>query len=276
MRSVPRMVTVLLVVAAVFAAGVALWQSWRSAPSAVAPNQDGWVSTRYGPLGPADRDMVIQVRQAMLWQLPVAQQVAQRAAQASVRDTATRLAADDQVLDTDTRATARDLGIALPTQPSDTQQGWMRDIDSESGDSYDRTAVNQLRAADGDALRLVVAVQVGTRNAQIRGFAADTAADLARHIGALEATGLVDFNALPQPPAPARAVVTSTGQYREVPVALAALGIALLAAALIMLMLRSLPRRRSPVARPATGGHRSRRRRPVPAGPPTDVLRSPR
>lgn len=286
MRPVARTLTVLLVIAVAFGAAAALWQSWRSAPSSSAPNQQGWVSTKYGPLGPADRDLVIKVRQAGLWEMPVGQQMEQRATQQKVRDIGTKISNEHIELDAKTRAIATELGIVLPNQPSDQQQGWLREINAQAGDRYDETAVNRLRQAHGIVLPLLIAVRVGTRNAAVRAFADDAATYVTRHINYLESTGLVDFDALPEPPTPPPATVTSTGEYRQVPVALVALGIVLAAAVLIVLVLRVLPRRRSSAVRPSRHlGTRPRARGPAPPGfdparpddaQETDMIRSPR
>jgi hypothetical protein len=40
-----------LIVAFLAALGVAVWQTWRTIPTAAAPIQEGWVSTQWGRSG---------------------------------------------------------------------------------------------------------------------------------------------------------------------------------------------------------------------------------
>jgi hypothetical protein len=250
-RSVPRIFVWLLVIAVTVGAGAALWQNWRSTPTSAAPGQDGWVSTKSGPLGPADRDLVIKVRLAGLWEHPVGQEITDRAVADAVRQVGAKISAEHLELDTITIGVARELGIVLPNQPSDQQRAWMSEISAQAGAAYDKTAVNRLRQAHGVVLPLLAQIRVSTRNETVRAFAQDATAFVTRHIGYLESTGLVDYDALPEAPAPSPAVVTPAGEYREIPVAVAALGIVLAAAVLIAAVLRLLPRRRAQSARPS-------------------------
>jgi hypothetical protein len=101
------------------------------------------------------------------------------------------------------RQTADQLGVTLPSQPSAQQQGWMEQISARTGADYDRTAVNLLRQAHGKVLPVIAQVRSGTRNELVREFATTSAQFVTRHHEYLESTGLVDFEALPEPPAPA-------------------------------------------------------------------------
>ncbi len=271
-RSLPRPLVVMLVLAIVAAAAVAVYQSWRSTPTAAAPGQDGWVSTRSGPLGPADRDLIVKVRLAGLWEHPVGQEMTDRGVSDSVRDIGAKISAEHLELDRKVIDVARELGVVLPNQPSDQQQQWMSEISSKAGTAYDVTAVNRLRQAHGVVLPLLATVRVSTRNDVVRAFAIDATTYVSRHLGYLESTGLVNFDALAEAPAPARAVVTPAGQYQEVPAALAALGIVLVAAVLIGLVLRMLPRRRPPSTRPPRHVATRAARPPAVSHPPASRL----
>lgn len=250
--TVPRAVVTVLVVVVVLSGVVVLWQGWRSMPSSGDPQQTGWVSTKTGPLGDADRDLVIRVRLAGLWEMPAGQEAAERANQPRVRQVAQMISDEHMELDAKTRAVAKELGIVLPNQPNDQQKGFLSTITAASGDNYDATFVNTVRAAHGQILPVIWQIRTTTRNATIRQFAEEAAAFVARHIDYMESTGLVDYDALPQPPQPSRAVVTQAGEYRNVPVALVSLGVVLLATGVGGLLWRLLPRRPRHARRAAT------------------------
>ncbi|HEU0089467.1 MAG TPA: DUF4142 domain-containing protein [Pseudonocardiaceae bacterium] len=184
------------------ALAVAVFQYWgtRQVASGAAPSR--WTQTQWGPLGPADRDMLIKVRQAGLWEMPTGQQAQQQASSARVREVGGLISAEHADLDAQVRAVAAQLGVLLPNQPSAQQQGWMAEIASQSGSDFDRTFVQRLRAAHGKVLPVLAVVRAGTRNELVRSFATTAAQFVTRHHEYLESTGLVDFSALPEPPAP--------------------------------------------------------------------------
>jgi hypothetical protein len=242
-----RPLVLVLVVAVLVLVGGALWQTWRTTPTAAAPGQDGWVSTQWGPLGPADRDLLIRVRLAGLWEHPVGQEMVGRATQARVREVGRLLSAEHLKLDVLVVEAAAKLGVLLPNQPTTEQQAWMYQITAATGAAYDWTAVNLLRQAHGSVLPTIVQVRVGTRNDLVRAFADEAAAYVQRHAGYLESTGLVDFARLDEPPTPPRAVVTRAGQYENVPVALLAVGALMLLCGLVAIVYRIWTDRRRPL-----------------------------
>lgn len=202
---------------------LAVWRWWETTPSAAAPGQEGWVSTQWGPLGPADRDLLVRVRLAGLWEHPTGQEAAERATTPAVREVGRKISAEHQELDDITVAASRDLGVQLPNQPSDQQQGWMREITSSAGARYDATFVNRLRQAHGQVYPVIAQVRANTRNDKVREFAGVAETFVSRHMGYLESTGLVAYDDLPELPDPAPAVVTTAGRYEEVPYRLGAL-----------------------------------------------------
>lgn len=230
---IPRFLTWLVVTVVVAGVGVTMWNAWRSYPTSGAPGQSGWVSTEWGPVGPGDRDMVIRIRLAGLWEHPVGQQMVTRATMPRVREIGGLISTEHLALDKLTTDTATTLGIDLPNQPTEQQSGWMAQISAQSGSNYDTTAVNLLRQAHGTVLPLLAAVRANTRNSVIRELADNATQYVRRHIGYLESTGIVDFDALPPPPEPAQAVVTRGGDYQQIPVALTAFGIVLAMGAVI-------------------------------------------
>ena len=194
------LVLAVIVMVAVFSSG--------STGDGVAVDQQAAAATtrtEFGPLTPSDVDLLVKVRQAGLWETPTGQQMEQRATNGVVRDVGRRISVEHIELDAIVRRTADQLGATLPSQPSAQQQGWMAEISAQTGAEYDRTAVNLLRQAHGKVLPVIAQVRSGTRNELVRDFATTAAQFVTRHHEYLESTGLVDFEALPEPPAPAAA-----------------------------------------------------------------------
>ncbi len=180
-----------------------------SAPTA-APAVDpvGVSQTEFGPLTPADVDLLVKVRQAGLWEMPTGQQMQQRATSEVVQEVGRLISSEHNELDGIVRDTAEQLGVSLPSQASDQQQAWMAEISAASGSDYDRVAVNILRQAHGKVLPVIASVRSGTSNELVREFATTSAQFVTRHHEYLESTGLVDFAALAEPPPPPTGVST--------------------------------------------------------------------
>ncbi|MEU9817811.1 DUF4142 domain-containing protein [Pseudonocardia alni] len=257
--------SVLAALAAV--AAVVLAQYW-VATSAATDQQQGWTQTRWGPLGPADRDLLQKVRLAGLWEAPTGQQGEQQATSPAVREVARKLGVEHHDLDELVRSTAEQLGVLLPSRPNDQQIGWMNDLTARTGTDYDRQFVQILRAAHGSVLPVITDVKVGTRNELMRQFANEASVYVTRHIGYLESTGLVDYAALPAPPDP---VPTGTRTASDVVVPALVVGVALLAAGGLLM---TLHRRGRPAPGPAAAlvpaprHPRDGARRALPVGPP--------
>jgi predicted outer membrane protein len=247
LHRIPRSVRWALLVAVLGALTVSVVQSWTSG----APGTGGWQQTRWGPLGPADRDLLIKVRQAGLWEAPTGQQMSQQATNQAVRDTGQHLAEQHAVLDQIDRDVADKLGVQLPSRPTDQQIGWMNQITNTTGADYDRVAVQLVRQAHGIVLPIIAEVRVSTRNEQIRQFADTAFQYVTGHIAMLEATGLVDYSALPAAPSPGLFSGATTPADVVIPaiVFLACVG----AAIGLIVTLRRGRRKAAATAAPATG-----------------------
>jgi predicted outer membrane protein len=158
--------------------------------------------TRWGPLGPTDRDLLVMMRQAGLCGGTSGRQAQTQGTSPQVRTVAKKISADYGDLDNQVRSVASTLGVALPNQPTAQQQGWMKQLSVQSGSKFDRMFAQHLRVTEGEVLPAITAVRAGTRNELIRSFAAKAAVLVNRHMEALERTGLVDYTKLPAPPAP--------------------------------------------------------------------------
>jgi predicted outer membrane protein len=156
-----------------------------------------WTQTQWGPLSPADRDLLVMVRQAGLCGGSTGQQAQQQGTTVGVRTVAQRIWVDYGDLGNQARAVADKLGVALPDQPDAQQQSWMRELSGHSGPDFDRMFAQGLRVTDGAVLPTITSVRAGTRNELIRSFAANAAVLLNRQMEYLEHTGLVDYSRLP-------------------------------------------------------------------------------
>jgi len=168
------------------------------APSAA----DGWTETKWGPLGPADRDLLVKVRWAGLWEMPAGDQAQRRAVNPAIRQIGAKISAEHHDLDEATREVAAKLGVALPNEPNSAQRDWLSEMYNATGEEFDRIFINRLRAAHGSVFSVIAFVRAGTRNELIRQFAATGNEYVMRHMGYLESSGLVDWATLPAPPDP--------------------------------------------------------------------------
>ncbi len=200
LTSLPRLVRWVVVAAVLGAFVTAVFQIWRADYAAAGSAPEGWTATQSGPLGPADRDLLSKVRLAGLWEMPTGQQMQQRADSERVREVGRLIAKEHAELDGIVRDAASKLGVTLPDQPSQEQQGWMAEIAASSGLDYDKVAINRLRAAHGKVLPIISQVRSGTRNDVVRKLAVTSAEFVNRHHTYLESSGLVDYSALPEPP----------------------------------------------------------------------------
>jgi predicted outer membrane protein len=193
LRRIPRILRGAVVITVLLAVSASVYQSWATG----APGTSGWTQTQWGPLGPADRDLLIKVRLAGLWEGPTGQQAEQMATSADVREVGRKLAEEHAQLDEEVRSVADQLGVPLPSGPTAQQMGWMADISSRTGSDYDRTFVQIVREAHGMILPAISEVRSSTQNDLVREFAETGNEFVTRHHQYLESTGLVDYTALP-------------------------------------------------------------------------------
>ncbi|TQS26129.1 DUF4142 domain-containing protein [Microbispora sp. KK1-11] len=171
----------------------------RSASSQSDWTRSGWTQTPYGPLGPADRDLLVRVRWAGLWEIPAGRWAQDRAGSDKVKDVGRHLVEDHTKLDAAVRELAAKLAVPLPDQPNPDQRGWLDEMAAARGAGFDRVFAARLRDAHGKVFTFVSAVRAGTRNSLIRDFAGQAVDVVMKHMTLLEGTGLVDYSALPTP-----------------------------------------------------------------------------
>lgn len=244
LRRVPRALRAAVVVTVLLAVAASIAQSWMSGM----PGAGGYVQTAWGPLGPADRDLLVKVRLAGLWEAPSGQQAEQQASRPEVQQVGVNVHVEHVELDGIVRSTADQLGVLLPSSPNSQQMAWMQEMSALTGTDYDRVFVQRLREAHGTVLPLINEVRVGTRNDLMREFATTADEFVTRHIGYLESTGLVDYADLPEPPSPGL-MSLERGPFDLVVPGLVVLA-ALLAAGALLAAVRRGPSAPRPAPRP--------------------------
>jgi predicted outer membrane protein len=183
-RTIRWTVATLLVIlgAACPAAGIAFaGQSGAQAEAAAQP----------GTLTALDREFLTVIRFANLWEIPMGDLAAERGNSQVVRDVGAVLAADHTKLDVAVKQLADQFDVQLPDKATSSQQHWMDDIRGKTGDAFDSTFADRLRAAHGTVFGLVAEIRAGTRNDVIRGFAQQANVIVMKHMTLLEGTGHV-------------------------------------------------------------------------------------
>ncbi|MFF3322664.1 DUF4142 domain-containing protein [Streptomyces sp. NPDC002889] len=191
--------TALIIAALVVTVGALAFPVWSYADRS-GTGQDNLnassVATQWGPLSATDRDFLVKVRLAGLWELPAGQQALERAPTKAIRDAGDHLIVGHADLDKRSRDVAAKLGVELPNQPTEQQQGWLKELSAASGREYEYKFANLLRNAHGKVFALVAQVRHTTRNTLIRQLASDANVTVLDHITMLENTGMVDFDAI--------------------------------------------------------------------------------
>ncbi|MFG2091338.1 MULTISPECIES: DUF4142 domain-containing protein [unclassified Spirillospora] len=153
-----------------------------------------------GLLAAADRLLLVQLRQAALWEIPVGRAAAKRGSQEATRKNLGQIATRHIRFDEVNRQMAAKLNVPLPDRPTAEQTSWMSEITGKSGTDYDKTAVARMRTAQGELYTRAAAVRASTRNTVMRTYAQQVQAFLNGQLKRLENTGFVTVDTLPEPP----------------------------------------------------------------------------
>lgn len=155
------------------------------------------------PLTAADRDFVVRVRLAGLWEIPAGTMATQKGVDPRVRQVGAEIAAQHVRLNQLDADAAAQLGVALPTRPTYEQRGWLGEMQRAQGADFDRIFVERLRAAHGLIFSGIAAVRAGTHNDVVRRLAQEANQFVMTHMTLLESTHLVDYaDDIPTPPNP--------------------------------------------------------------------------
>ncbi|WP_329311161.1 DUF4142 domain-containing protein [Streptomyces sp. NBC_01262] len=165
-------------------------------------------NTQYGPLTEADRNFVVSVRSAGLWEFPSGELALQKGTTTAVRTAGQHLVIGHAALDATCRKIAPELNITIPNQPTPQQQGFLATLQSDTGNQFDSDLANILRVTHGSIFSTIAKIRATTENTLVRQLA-DQANDVVLdHITQMENIGLVNFKqvnfqetAAPKPPA---------------------------------------------------------------------------
>ncbi|MFI1355154.1 DUF4142 domain-containing protein [Streptomyces sp. NPDC020898] len=150
--------------------------------------------TSSGPLTEADRDFVVKVRAAGLWEYPVGQMAIQKGTSNAVVTAGQHLVAGHAALDATVRRIAPQLGVTIPNLPSPQQQGFVSTLSADSGQQFDSDFANILRITHGQIFTTVAKIRSTTRNTLVRALADQANTTVLDHISVMEKTGLVNFD----------------------------------------------------------------------------------
>ncbi|MGW0766080.1 DUF4142 domain-containing protein [Streptomyces sp. NPDC002676] len=150
--------------------------------------------TRWGPLTEGDRDFVVKVRAAGLWEYPVGQLGLKQGTTKAVLTASQHLVDGHAALDTTCRKIAPLLNITLPNVPSPQQQGFVSTLKSETGKKFDSDFANILRMTHGSIFNTVAKIRSTTKNSLVRALAEQANDTVLDHMEVMEKTGLVDFD----------------------------------------------------------------------------------
>ncbi|MEU9245423.1 DUF4142 domain-containing protein [Streptomyces sp. NPDC048385] len=151
-------------------------------------------STQWGPLTEADRNFVVFVRSAGLWEGPSGDLAMKKGTTAAVREAGRHLVIGHAALDANCRKIAPMLNIAIPNQPTPQQAGFLATFQSDSGKQFDTDFANILRVTHGSIFNTIAKIRSTTENTLVRALA-DQANDVVLdHITQMEKTGLVNYD----------------------------------------------------------------------------------
>ncbi|MFF8531995.1 DUF4142 domain-containing protein [Streptomyces sp. NPDC015532] len=151
-------------------------------------------NTQWGPLTEAERDFVVKVRAAGLWEHPLGLIGLQKGQSPAVKTASQHLVDGHAALDTSCRKIAPMLNITLPNVASPQQEGFVTQLKSESGRQFDTDFANILRMTHGSIFNAIAKIRSTTKNTLIRALADQANNTVLDHITVMEKTGLVDFD----------------------------------------------------------------------------------
>ncbi|WP_406442395.1 DUF4142 domain-containing protein [Streptomyces sp. NBC_00631] len=163
-------------------------QATSSDPSRIIAN------TQWGPLTEGDRDFVVKVRSAGLWEYPLGELALEKGSTPEMKEAGKHLIVGHAGLDELCRKIAPMLNITLPNQATPQQQQFVATSAAQSGLQFDSTAANILRVTHGQIFPTIAKMRASTTNTLVRQLA-DLANDtVLNHITVLENTGVVNFD----------------------------------------------------------------------------------
>lgn len=156
--------------------------------------------SEWGPVTGMDEDMVKKVQTANFWEGEMGALAAERSTNPKVQK-AGRVMEEDHngSLRKGTMEIALKLKIPLPTEATEAQRKIMEKLDGTEGREFDLLFVNSLRNAHGVIYPALANMYTSTKNTQVRSFTGVGLAVVFKHIGLLNATGLVEDGYMDDP-----------------------------------------------------------------------------
>lgn len=209
-RASRRTITIIAAVCAVIAAAVIAIRAGSDEASASptvagqAQHADGHVATggagqmATGQNGAnltvtdVDREFLVKVRQAGLWEIPAGRLAQTHASSEAVKRAGLHLLDGHSKLDQLVREDAEILGVEIPNEATEEQQQWVRNLENAQGEEFDKLFANVLRASHGKIFATIGEVRAATQNDLIRRHARQANQTVLDHMEVLEDTGLVD------------------------------------------------------------------------------------
>ena len=158
--------------------------------------------TGSGAVTAADRDFVIRVRLAGLWEIPASNMAQDKSDDPRIVNVGKSISAQHVLLDQLDRDVAKKLGIDLPNKPNGDQQYWLSEMKNANPTTFDQIYIDRLRAAHGKIFPAIATIRASTRNDLVRQLAQQANQFVMTHMTLLEGSGIVDYGALPTAPAP--------------------------------------------------------------------------
>ncbi|MFF8830927.1 DUF4142 domain-containing protein [Streptomyces sp. NPDC015131] len=144
------------------------------------------------PVTEVDKTFLVAVRQAGLWEIPAGRLAQTHASSEAVKRAGLHLLDGHSKLDQLVREDAKILGVPLPNEATEEQQGFVRQLENARGAEFDRLFANLLRASHGKIFATIAEVRAATGNDLIRRHARQANQTVLDHMEVLEDTGLVD------------------------------------------------------------------------------------
>ncbi|MFJ8074857.1 DUF4142 domain-containing protein [Streptomyces sp. NPDC096176] len=139
-----------------------------------------------------DRTFLVKVRQAGLWEIPAGRLAQTHASSEAVKRAGLHLLDGHSKLDQLVREDAKILGVELPNDATEEQQGFVAQLENAQGAEFDRLFANLLRSSHGKIFATIAEVRASTQNDLIRRHARQANQTVLDHMEVLEDTGLVD------------------------------------------------------------------------------------
>ena len=176
-------------------------QAAKADPGVPVPPNELLTDRGKGTVSAADRDFVVKVRLAGLWEIPAGDMAQEKSGKARIRSIGKSIAAQHVVLDKLVRDAAEKLDVDLPDIPNRDQQAWLAEMRDADGAAFDRIYIDRLRAAHGKIFPAIATIRSSTRNDTVRKLAQRANQFVITHMTLLESSGIVDFASLPTAPA---------------------------------------------------------------------------